>query len=895
MAERPWHSRSPDEVLSALESSHSGLSSSEARSRFEGYGPNQLEQKKKTPPWVLFVRQFASPLVYVLLAASILKFAIGAYLDAGVILAVLVFMAMTGYVQESRAERAMEALMLMAAPKAKVRRDGAVQMIPAREVVPGDVLVLEAGDKVSADGRLVESSNLQITEASLTGESVPIDKHKTVLEADTPLADRKNMVFSGTTVTRGRATIAVVATGMKTEIGKIAGAIGEMEAGKTPLQRGIAKLSNYILLAVLLVAGLLIGVGLWRGLDLTETLLLAVAAAVAAVPEGLPAAVTVVLATGMRFMAGRNAIIRKLVAVETLGSATVICSDKTGTLTLGEMTARRIFTGNRWLEITGSGYNPEGDFRENGAKIDPNDDIDLETMLRVGVLCNDSLLVADSDWSIMGDPTEGAIVVAAAKAGIEKEKLESAHPRLDEIPFQSERRYMATLHHVDGKRVAYIKGAPERILSMSCHYLRNGDMAPLEDADKERIEKASNQMAEQAMRVMAIAYADHPGEMAELHEKEITGCIVFLGLIGMADPPREEAKRAVKACKRAGIKVVMVTGDNRVTASAIAQQLELPKGETLTGAELERMSDEALEAEIDDVSVFARIDPLHKLRIVKSFQSMGHTVAMTGDGINDAPALKQADIGIAMGVTGTDVAKEASQMVLADDNFASVVAAVEEGRAIFTRLRNVTLFLLSAGMGELLAIVFGVLILGEAPLLALQVLWINLVTGVIMAIPLGFEPKAGDELEYPPRHPRVGLLYRGMMLRIAFLATMLGGGVLVLFDWTRAGELGEARTIAFCSVVVFEWLMAFNARSDRYTMFRLGILGNRSLLIAVSAALLLQIAVVYVPFLQEAFGTVPLGIREWGIAIIPGLAIFIIETLRKLAFPDLFAMGKWRP
>jgi len=856
-----------------------------------------LKGRKKTPPVLVFLRQFLSPLIYVLLVAAVISVIVEHLIDAGVILGVLLLNAVVGFIQETRAERAMEALIQMAAPEARVRRDGRVKLIPARQIVPGDILLLETGDRVPADARLIEVSNLKVNEATLTGESMPVDKHTEALTEAVPVAERKNLVYMGTIVTYGRATAVAVRTGMLSEIGKIATAIQEVKPEKTPLQKSISKLSRYIVILFLGVCSLLVVAGLLKGLGWLEVFLLAVAAAVSAIPEGLPAVVTVVLAVGMRVMAHRNAIIRRLVAVETLGSATVICSDKTGTLTLNEMTVRRLYVDGQWIEVTGEGYEPQGEFHWNGQILNPEGERSLTLLLRIGALCNDALLTCERGFcSIYGDPTEGALVVAAAKAGMNKERLEKTFPRLDEIPFQSEKQYMATLHPRDGGRVVYVKGAVERLLSLSKHRLKGDGVARLEEADAEAIMQANTTMAREAMRVIAIAYVDLPSELEELKDEDIRGNVVFVGLAGIADLPREEAKEAVRLCQQAGIKVVMITGDHKVTAESVARQLDWPPGKAITGVELQGMSDEELSRQVDKISIFARIEPLHKLRIVTALKSHGHVVAMTGDGVNDAPALKAADIGIAMGITGTDVAKEACDMVLADDNFASVVAAVDEGRAIFNRLRNVIFFLLSTNLGELLALILAVLFIGKAPLLAVQLIWINLVTDTTAAIPLGLEPKIGDELKQPPRHPKVGLIFPGLLLRIGFLAILMGVGIFLIFNWAQARmTLEEARTIAFCSMVAFEWFRAFNARSDEHTIFRLGAFRNRWLVMAIAVAIILQLAVIYVPFLQIAFSTVPLGIDKWGIAILAGGSLFVIEEARKALFPRLFTLGKWKP
>ena len=895
MTEKQWYSISSDEALSGLGSSHYGLSMQEASNRLQLHGPNELERKKKTPVIISFLRQFRSPLVYILLAAAIVEFVLGKTLDASVILAVLLLMATIGYVQEGRAQKAMEALMHLAAPKTRTRRGGKIEEIKGREVVPGDILILESGDKVPADARLIELANFKVNEASLTGESVSVDKHTSPISGEVAVADRKNMVYMGTIVTNGRATGVVVSTGMSTEMGKIATSLQEVKEEKTPLQKSIHTLGHYIIYLVLGACGILIGVGVWRGLEWLEIFLVAVAAAVAAIPEGLPAVVTVVLAAGMRYMASRNAVIRRLVAVETLGSATVICSDKTGTLTKNEMTVRKIYIDGDWVEVTGEGYQVDGEFRRGNNVLAPDKEESMMLLLKIGTLCNDALLSSDKECcNIMGDPTEGALLVAAAKAGLNEEMLEETYPRIDEIPFQSERRYMATLHPWDKGKVVYVKGALEKLLEMSHSVLENGSAVPLKKKDKAEIMGIGDTMAKDAMRVMALAYAEHSGELAELKDEHVEGRLVFVGLVGMYDPPREEAIEAVEHAKNAGIKVVMITGDSRLTAESVARQLKIPPGESLTGADIEKMSDEDLSERLEDVSVIARVEPLFKLKIVNALKRRGHVIAMTGDGVNDAPALKAADIGVAMGITGTDVAREASDMTLVDDNFVSVVSAVEEGRAIFNRLRNVAMFLLATGMGELFALVLGLIFLGRAPLIALQILWVNLVTGTLMAVPLGLEPKVGDELNKPPRHPKVGLLYPGMLLRVGFIAGMLGIGTVLVFNFVEpAFGIEEARTVAFCSIVIFEWLLALNARSDEYTISRLGLFRNRWMLIFISAAIPLQIAVVYLPFLQTIFGTVPLGITGWAIAVIPGAAVFIIETVRKMKYPQLFNRGKF--
>jgi Ca2+-transporting ATPase len=893
-----WYNLTTEGALEKLGASRNGLDAAEAASRLAQHGPNELPRKRKAPAVVLFLRQFLSPLIYVLLGAVAVSAAVGHYIDAGVIAGVLLINAVIGYVQESRSERAMEALLKLTAPRAKVLRGSQVHLVPAREVVPGDIVRLEAGDRVPSDARLLESSNLSVDESMLTGESVAVEKRSHALDGDVTLADRVNMVHMGTVVTSGRATAAVVATGPATEMGRIVTALEEVEQEPTPLQRGIARLSRFILLLFLGLCALLVVIGVVQGLELLDIFLVAVAAAVSAIPEGLPAVVTVVLAIGMHAMARRNAIVRRLVAVETLGSATHICSDKTGTLTLNEMTVRRIYVNGTGYDVTGGSRSVDGEFHRDGKPVNPRDHADLALLLEIGALCNDSLL----GWqdgafgSVVGDPTESALAVAAGKAGVARESLEGSSPRIGEIPFQSERQYMATLHDRSGRRVAYVKGSAERLLSMSTHVLEGGEPVSLDDGRRDKLLHENGSLAQAGMRVLGIAYAELSPDTDELREADFNGRLTFVGLVGMFDIPREEAVRAVQQCRRAGIKVMMITGDQRLTAEAIARQVGLPPGRAVLGAELEVMSDDELAEQIDGISVFARVEPLQKLKIVNALKRRGYVVAMTGDGVNDAPALKAADIGVAMGIKGTDVAKEASDMVLADDNFASVVAAVEEGRVIFNRLRNVLFFILSANLGELLALTITLAAAGQAPLLAVQLLWVNVATDATVSIPLGMEPRTGEELDAPPRHPSAGLIYPGMMLRIAYLALLMGVGIYLVFNWAfpRAG-LEEARTLAFCTMVCFEWFRAFNARNDERTAFSLGLLRNRWLVLAISGAVLLQIAIVYVPFLQTAFRTVPLGASDWGIALAAGAGLFVVEELRKVFLPRLFSRGKWGP
>ncbi|MFH1639111.1 MAG: HAD-IC family P-type ATPase [Chloroflexota bacterium] len=892
-----WHALGREKVLEMLGSRRSGLSWDEAREQYIRYGPNELTGKKEPSRILVFLRQFASPLIYILVAAALVSAVIGHFLDAGVIMGVLILNAVIGYTQETRAEKAMKALLEMAAPKASVRRDNIVESLSAKEIVPGDILLFEAGDKVPADARLIEVFNLKVDESALTGESVPVDKGTGTLETETPVAERQNVVYLGTIVTYGRATAVVTATGMSTELGGIAASLQEVGTEETPLQKSLSQFGRFIMYFFMGIVVMLAIAGIIKGLKLIDMFLLAVAAAVSAIPEGLPAVMTIVLAIGMRMMAERHAVIRKLVAVETLGSATTICSDKTGTLTLNQMTVREIYVNNEFLRVTGEGYVPQGQFYRDDRVIETDGVPNLAQLLRIGALCNDATVIRiNSNYRIFGDPTEAALVVAAAKAGMEKASLEEELPRIDEIPFQSEKQFMATLHWDGNTMVAFVKGATEKLLSMSRYYLKDGMVVPLTDKEVDDITTANVAMAGDAMRVIATAYVTLPPDKEDLTDDDISGRLVFVGMSGMADPPREEVRKAIRECQDAGIRTMMITGDHKITAESIAHQLGLPPGRTITGTELKTMSDEELFRAVKEISIYARIEPLQKLRIVNALKEHGEVVAMTGDGVNDAPALKSANIGIAMGITGTDVAKEASDMVLADDNFASIVAAVEEGRAIFNRLRNVIFYLISTNLGELITLILSIFILGVTPLIPVQLLWVNLVTDTAGALPLSLEPKFGDELKQPPRHPKVGLIYPGLVFRIGFVSVLMGIGTYLVFLWElQHTSLAEARTIAFCTMVTYQWFAAFYARSDELTNFKLGIFRNLWLVVFIFVAILLQLAVIYIPFLRPAFGTVPIGLDRWGLVVATAGSLFVIEEIRKMLFPGLFRRGKWQP
>lgn len=900
----PW-ALTPEQVLDAATTHRDGLDSSTAARRLADHGRNVLTTTDREPWHSILLQQFANPLVYILIGAAAVKAYFKGATDALVIGFVLLFMAIVGFAQEMKAKRAMAALLNLSAPKAKVRRSATTQVVDATDVAIGDLLVLDAGDCVAADARLIESVNLRINESTFTGESLPVEKDLRVLPDDASIHDRRNMVFMGTTVTRGRAVAVVTATGMRTEIGRIAAAVASTGKDKTPLQKSIEKLGRALIWVVAGACAMLAVAALLRGMAWVDVMLLAVAAAVSGIPEGLPAAVTVVMSICVNGMARRNVLIRKLAAVETLGTATVICSDKTGTLTLNQMTVRGIWTGGRHLKVTGSGYEPLGEFLHDNTRVEPSKDGPLMQTLRGASLCNDAILsTTDTGHQILGDPTEGALLAAAEKAGLGKKELETTHPRLGEIPFESEQQFMATLHAEGGQRVAYVKGSLERLLPM-CTRLRTSDGDREMDAvARQEVTEASEFLAAQAFRVLAIAVAAYPVTLGRLDASHLPGRLVLLGLVGMLDPPRDEARSAIQACKRAGIRVAMITGDNPKTAVAIAAALGICEagGNATVGRDIEAMDDELLLTTCRTQNVYARIEPLHKLRIVQSFNRDGHVTAMTGDGVNDAPALEAAGIGIAMGVTGTDVAKEAADMVLADDNFASIVAAVEEGRVVFNRLRNVTFFLLMTCTGELATLFLSVALYGESPLEPIQILWINLVTGALVAIPLGLEPGNGDELSQPPRDSRVGLLYPGMLMRISLSGLFMALPVTWIFHHAPLPDVTDEatahalrQTIVFTGIVVFEWFFAFQARSAEKGVLKLGLFRNRSLFLSMTVGLGLQILVVYLPFANRVFHTRPLSLAEWGWVALPAVVVVALEAIRKRVAPHLFAAGQWKP
>jgi Ca2+-transporting ATPase len=877
-----WHVLTVEEALQQGNSGPEGLAGVEAERRLKEFGPNELQASHRVSAWEILLEQFKNVLVLILLAATALSLFLGHGIESVVIAVIVLFAVGLGFVQEYRAERAIEALRKMAAPTATVIRNGVEVKVPARELAPGDIIILHTGDRIPADARLLEAVNLQVEEAALTGESMPVEKHTAPIEGDElPVGDRKNMVYAGTVVTYGRGRALVAATGMQTEFGKIAQMLQSIEVGRTPLQQNLDRVGMLLARAALVVVAIIVVLGLLRGQPLVEMIIFGIALAVAVVPEALPAVVTISLAIGVQKMVKRHALIRRLAAVETLGSTSVVCSDKTGTLTRDEMTVRRIYSGGQMVIVSGAGYVPEGTFSTNGgapATVTPQ----LNQMLMAATLASDTRLVHNGDggWDIKGDPTEGALIVAAAKAGLDKNELEAAHPRVHEIPFSSESKRMTTLHAANGSGAgngqitAYAKGAPEVILESCTSVLESGGEVKLDAARRSEILAVAQGMAGEALRVLGIA--SKPDASPASAESGMT----FLGLVGMIDPPRAEAKAAIATCTGAGIRPVMITGDHPLTAQAVAHELGLldSGGRVVTGAELEAMTEDQLSREVEEISVYARVSPAHKLRVVTAWQENGHIVAMTGDGVNDAPALKKADIGIAMGITGTDVTKEAAAMTLTDDNFASIVAAVEEGRGVFGNIKKYLMFLLSSNIGEI-GLMAGAAVLGlGTPLSAVQILYVNLATDGLPALALAVDPPEKDLMKRKPRDPRTGIFTRPvvtLMVLGGLWSTLINLG-LYIWALNSGRSLAQAMTMTFISLVLIQFFKAYNFRSDRHSVLHKPF-ANKWLNLAVLWELALLILIVYVPFLQEPFGTYLLPLNDW--LLIVGLAATIVPVL----------------
>ncbi|MBW3001114.1 calcium-translocating P-type ATPase, SERCA-type [Candidatus Woesearchaeota archaeon] len=897
------------EVIEHFASSEEkGLTSKEVEFRLKKFGKNKLTAKKKETILHRFINQFKELMIIILIIAGIIALVLGLVehsteemIDAGIILFIVLANAVIGVLQEYKAEKAVEALKKMMTPHATVIRDDKEEIINAEDLVPGDILILEEGTRVPSDARVIEVAMLKVDEAVLTGESVPRSKNELVIKTEhVALGDRHNMLFMGTNITSGRAKAIVTASGMTTEFGKIAGLTADIKEEKSPLQKELIRVGKFIAKAALVICVVVFILGILSGKELVDMFLFAVSLGVAAVPEGLPATMTISLALGVQRMAKRKAIMRKLSSVETLGSTTVICTDKTGTLTKNEMTVRKIWVNNKTIDVQGEGYDPKGSFLYSNK---PYSETTLTKLLRTGLLCNNAVLQKDeaNKWAIVGDPTEGALVVSAVKAGINEQQEEKDYARVFELPFSSDAKRMITMHKdKEGKGLtAYIKGATAVVID-KCSYIEvDGKIKKLSAKQKEEIKVISRQMAEQALRVLGFAYKKLQGIEAKNYKKVKEEGFVFLGLQGMIDPPRLEVKEAVAKCRKAGIRIFVVTGDHGLTARAIAKEIGLATDKTriIKGVELEKMNDQALSLALREEVIFARVSPEHKMRIASLLMKHQEIVAMTGDGVNDAPALKKADIGVAMGITGTDVSKEASEMVLTDDSFATIVNAVEEGRSIYSNITKFIRYMFSTNLGEIIAIVLGMLILSLHPLYhhaltfleqegfilivtAVQILWINLGTDLLPALALGVEPPEQGIMNKPPRNPKEKIINTSRFLHWLMTGMVIGVGTIMMF-MTNMAEPVKARTMAFSVLVFFQLANVFNCRHETKSIFELKPFSNKYIIYAVIVSIILQVMVIQVPFLQTLFKTTALGLKEWGAVVLLSLIIIVYDEIRK--------------
>jgi len=891
MAKQCWHLNIDEAALALGADLSLGLVSAEAETRLKIYGPNQLKEKKGKSPLSIFLEQFQDFIVWILIGAALVSGFLQEWVDALAIVAIVILNAILGFIQEYRAEKSLAALKKLSSPNSKVIRDGRHNIIPSGDLVPGDLIELEAGDNVPADSRLFWlTANFNAQEASLTGESLPVAKTALALEEkEIPLAERANMVYMGTSTASGKARVIVCSTGMLTELGRIAGMIQEVQEETTPLQRKLDEFGKWIVYLCFVLVGLVFLLEWARGGKLIEVFLTSVSLAVAAIPEGLPAVVTIALGLGVQRMVKRHALIRKLPSVETLGCATVICSDKTGTLTKNEMTAQAVFAGGEIFKVSGVGYEPKGEFllKEKAATIQEYPS--LRRALECALLCNAAELQKDSNgYKIVGDPTEGALLTAAAKAGLWKEVLEKEFPFVEEIPFDSQRKKMTIARKDKEGLIAFTKGAPDVLLADCAEIEENGQTRSLTDDDRGRISRVNNDLAGQALRVLAVAYRRFSRPPDTYEAGIIEKGLVFAGLIAMIDPPREEVKKAMASCAQAGIKTVMITGDHKNTAVAIAKELGFFKqgSRALTGEELDRLSEEEFRNDLGSIPVYARVSPEHKLRIVRAWRARKEVVAMTGDGVNDAPAVKEADIGVAMGITGTDVTKEVSDMVITDDNFASIVSAVEEGRGIYDNIKKFVHYLLSCNAGEILVMFVSSLAGWPVPLLPIHILWVNLVTDGFPALALGVDPVEPGVMNRPPRDPDEKVLTRQrallMLVQGAFIAfCSLLAFSLVLF--VEKEGLGRARSAAFIVLACSQLFHSYNCRSMRQSLFKIGILTNKKLILATTVSFILQMAVVYVPFLQKVFKTEALGVLDWVmVVVISSFPLWAMEAVKML-------------
>lgn len=880
----PWHSVDIYEVYHKLNTGEDGLSPNEVRLRQAKYGPNVLRVYKKASLFFLFLSQFNNILIYILIAAIAISLLIGEVLDAEIIAIIVVLNAILGFIQEYKAEQSIESLQKLIVPEAFVIRSGHKVKIPAAEVVPGDVIEIEAGENVPADGRLIKAMSLKLDESALTGESQPAKKHTQILPEDTAIGDMDNMVFMGTSVLDGRGRAIVTSTGMNTEIGRIAELTGIGEKRDAPIKVSLERLGRFFGIASIITCIVIFAGGLLRGQQLYDMFLVAVSLAVAAIPEGLPATVTIVLALGVQRLARKKAIIRKLPAVETLGSTNIICTDKTGTLTQNIIVVKKIVTRDLDIEVTGSGYSTEGNFIIDRKTIDPEKDKPLKLLLLTGTFCNNATFEKiGNKWNIIGDSTEVALLVASYKANLNKILLEDECPRYFEIPFSTDTRKMLTVNICKGEKYVYVKGAPEVIIDI-CKYIQSGnERRIIGPHDKDYFLGKNTEMANQGMRVLGFAFKKFENSIESKNIVELEKDLTYIGLAGMIDPPRPEVKTSVATCKQAGIDVIMITGDQKLTAITIAKDLGIYKewDLSITGIELNRMSDQELYSKVDKIKVYSRTSPEQKLRIIEALKAKGKIVAMTGDGVNDAPALKRADIGIAMGLTGTDVSRQASDMVLSDDNFATIVNAVEEGRGIYENIKKFVKFLFSGNMGEVLTIFLGILIGLPLPLLAIQILWINLITDGLPALALSVDPPDTDVMRKSPRSKTEGIITRLIVIDTTIIGMIIAIGTLGIFYLYLPQGIDIARTMAFTALVVFQLWNALNCRSELKSMISMDIFKNGYLILAILVSLALQLIIIYVPFFEDIFTTRAITLYDWAIIALLTSSIFIIIEIRK--------------
>jgi len=853
------HHRTVEQTLKELNATANGLSQSEAEERLKKYGLNEIKEGKKISPLKIFIEQFNNIVVWILIGATIISAFVAEYVDAIVIILILILIAVLGFIQEYRAEKAIEALKKLASLRASAIRNGQKREIDANKLVPGDIIILETGDKVPADSRLIEVFNFQTQEASLTGESSPIKKNVNELPEKTSTADMNNTAFAGTIVASGRAKAIVFATGMQTEIGKIATLMQEVKPEPTHLQKKLDQLGKWLGLLTITIAVIIFIVGLlFRETSLINMLVVSVSLAVAAIPEGLPAVVTISLALGTKRMLKRNVLIRRLPSVETLGAVTVICSDKTGTLTANRMTVKKLFANNKVIDVTGAGFDTQGEFLYKGKSVGFDE---IELLLRVGALNNNADL---KDKNLVGDPTEGALIVSAAKAGLIKEEHEIEYKRIDEIEFTSERKMMTTIHKHHGEKIAFVKGATEVVLKHCNYILINGEAKILTEENKQQISEINKEFARNALRVLAFAYKTVVDTNPEKN-------LIFVGLQAMIDPPREEIKAAIEKCRNAGIKVIMITGDNEITARAVAKEIGL-QGKSIEGKKLDEIQN--FDDIVEEITIYARVNPSDKLKIIDSLKKKGHIVAMTGDGVNDAPALKKADIGIAMSISGTDVSKEASAMILTDDNFTSIVNAIEEGRGIYDNIKKYVEYLLSSNLGEVFTIFFAIIIGLPLPLVAIQILMMNLVTDGLPALALSIDANDPDIMNRKPRNPKESIITNFMKVRMTVIAIVMTLCTLIVFKiYKPETNLAYAQTMAFTMLVMLEMFNVMNIRSEKSSAFKM-MFSNKWLILSILSSILLQVAIIYTP-LSVYFKTTPLSILDW-ITIISVSSIVLI-------------------